>query len=120
MALGGSLVLSCFNLGIQDGADDSRTGDLVPDRRLPSIEPLYSLRMTRERAERIDRTSARIVLIDSSNKFLGTFSDDLSEGAKKRLVKLDVEVHLGHGLDHIDEDGLSGPPGWLHRSRAGG
>ena len=55
---------------------------------------------------RIDITSARIVLVDAAPRVLGTFSEDLSEAAKKRLEKLGVEVRLGHSVDQIDADGI--------------
>jgi len=55
---------------------------------------------------RIDPLSARIVLVDMANRVLGTFAEDISEAAKRRLEKLGVEVRLGHGVDHIDEAGV--------------
>ncbi len=55
---------------------------------------------------RIDPTAARIVLVDAANRVLGSFSEKLSEAAKKRLATLDVEVRLGHSVDQIDEDGV--------------
>jgi NADH:ubiquinone reductase (H+-translocating) len=55
---------------------------------------------------RINPESARIVLIDQSPRVLGTFSEDLSQAAKQRLERLGVEVRLGHGVDHIDADGV--------------
>jgi NADH:ubiquinone reductase (H+-translocating) len=55
---------------------------------------------------RIDPTSARIVLVDMANRVLGSFSESLSNAAKKRLGKLDVEIRLGHGVDQIDQDGV--------------
>ena len=55
---------------------------------------------------RIDPTSARIVLVDTAPRVLGTFSEDLSEAAKNRLEKLGVEVRLGHSVDQIDADGI--------------
>jgi NADH dehydrogenase len=60
----------------------------------------------RSQFRRIDPTSARIVLVDMANKVLGTFAEDLSQAAKQRLEKLGVEVRLGHGVDHIDDDGV--------------
>ena len=60
----------------------------------------------RTQFRRIDPTSARIVLVDRSPKILGPYSDDLSMGAKQRLEKLGVEVHLGKGVDQIDQDGV--------------
>jgi NADH:quinone reductase (non-electrogenic) len=60
----------------------------------------------RSQFRRIDPTSARIVLVDRGHKVLGAFSDDLSAAAKARLERLGVEVRLGEGVDHIDEDGV--------------
>jgi NADH dehydrogenase FAD-containing subunit len=56
---------------------------------------------------RIDPTSARIVLVDTGNRVLGSFSEDLSKAAKGQLDKLGVEVRLGHHVDQIDEDGVT-------------
>src|SRR5437870_6183750 len=55
---------------------------------------------------RIDPTSARIILVDMANRVLGTFSEGLSEAARKHLEQLGVEVRLGHGVDQIDQDGV--------------
>src|SRR6266478_5101411 len=55
---------------------------------------------------RIDPTSSRIILVDMATRVIGTFSDNLSTAAKERLEKLGVEVRLGHGVDHIDADGV--------------
>jgi NADH:ubiquinone reductase (H+-translocating) len=55
---------------------------------------------------RIDPTSARIVLVDMAPRVLPTFSEDLSEAAKRRLEELGVEVRLGHSVDQIDDDGI--------------
>ena len=55
---------------------------------------------------RIDPASARIVLVDMAPRVLATFSEDLSEAAKKRLQNLGVEVRLGHSVDLIDADGI--------------
>jgi len=55
---------------------------------------------------RIDPLSARIVLVDMANRVLGTFAEDLSDAAKKRLDRFGVEVRLGHGVDQIDEEGV--------------
>jgi len=60
----------------------------------------------RSEFRRIDPTSARIVLVEMGNRVLGSFSEELSEAAKERLGKLGVEVRLGQGVDHIDEDGV--------------
>jgi NADH dehydrogenase len=55
---------------------------------------------------RVRPESARIVLLDMAPRVLGTFSEQLSEAAKKRLERLGVEVRLGHGADQIDGDGV--------------
>jgi NADH:ubiquinone reductase (H+-translocating) len=60
----------------------------------------------RSEFRRIDPASARIVLVDTGNRVLGSFSEDLSKAAKGRLDKLGVEVRLGHYVDQIDEDGV--------------
>jgi len=63
-------------------------------------------RAMRAEFRRIDPTSARIVLVDMGNRVLATFSEKLSAAAKHRLEALGVEVRLGHGVDHIDADGV--------------
>ena len=63
-------------------------------------------RALRAEFRRIDPTSARIVLVDMGNRVLATFSEKLSAAAKHRLEALGVEVRLGHGVDHIDADGV--------------
>ena len=60
----------------------------------------------RSEFRRIDPRLARVVLIDAGPRVLGTFADGLSAVAKRRLERLGVDVRLGHGVDHIDEDGV--------------
>lgn len=55
---------------------------------------------------RIDPTSARIVLVDHGPRVLSSFSEQLSQAAKRRLESLGVEVRLGQSVDHIDADGV--------------
>jgi NADH dehydrogenase FAD-containing subunit len=55
---------------------------------------------------RINPKSARIVLVDRSNRVLGNLSATLSTAAKERLERLGVEVRLQCGVDQIDEDGV--------------
>jgi len=55
---------------------------------------------------RIDPTAARIVLLDMAPRVLGTFSEELSAAARRRLENLGVEVRLGHAVDQIDADGV--------------
>jgi len=60
----------------------------------------------RSQFRRIDPTSARIILIDAGRKVLSTFAPGLSEAAERHLQKLGVEIHLGHAVEKIDEDGV--------------
>jgi NADH:ubiquinone reductase (H+-translocating) len=55
---------------------------------------------------RINPETARIVLLDMAPRVLGTFAENLSLAAKKRLQSLGVEVRLGHGADQIDAEGV--------------
>ncbi len=55
---------------------------------------------------RVRPESARIILLDMAPRVLGTFAEQLSEAAKKRLESLGVEVRLGHSVDQIDADGV--------------
>src|SRR5580692_9259932 len=61
----------------------------------------------RREFRRIDPTSARIMVIDRGKRVLGTFAEDLSEAAMKRLERLGVEVRNGVGVDDIDADGVT-------------
>lgn len=63
-------------------------------------------RSLRTEFRRIDPTSARIVLVDRSERLLKTYANDLSQGARRQLEKLGVEVRLGKGVDQIDADGV--------------
>jgi NADH:quinone reductase (non-electrogenic) len=60
----------------------------------------------RSEFRRIDPTAARIVLLDAAPRILGSFSECLSQAAKKQLEQLGVEVRPGHAADQIDEDGV--------------
>jgi NADH dehydrogenase FAD-containing subunit len=55
---------------------------------------------------RIDPKSARIVLADMGARPLATFSEKLSEAAKRRLVSLGIDVRLGKAVQTIDEEGV--------------
>jgi NADH:ubiquinone reductase (H+-translocating) len=55
---------------------------------------------------RIDPALARIVLVDLGTRVLGSFSEELSGAAKKRLEDLGVEVLLGRSVDQVDEAGV--------------
>ena len=61
----------------------------------------------RREFRRIDPASARIMVIDRGKRILGTFAEELSEAAMKRLERLGVEVRHGVGVDGIDADGVT-------------
>src|SRR5262249_36208681 len=60
----------------------------------------------RSEFRRIDPGSARIILVDASHRVLRAFADALSARGKQRLERGGVEVRLGHGVDHIDAEGV--------------
>jgi NADH:ubiquinone reductase (H+-translocating) len=55
---------------------------------------------------RIDPKSAHIVLADMGDRPLATFSQQLSEAARQRLMSLGVDVRLGKTVQSIDADGV--------------
>ena len=55
---------------------------------------------------RIDPTSAHVVLVDAGARPLATFSEKLSEAAKRRLTRLGVDVRLGVAVQVVDEEGV--------------
>jgi NADH dehydrogenase len=60
----------------------------------------------RSEFRRINPASARIVLVDQSPRVLGTFSEELSSAARKRLEKMGVEVLVGRSVEKVDADGV--------------
>jgi NADH:ubiquinone reductase (H+-translocating) len=60
----------------------------------------------RSEFRRIDPLSTRIVLVDMASRVLGSFAEDLSSAAQRRLERLGVEVRLGHAVDQVDEGGV--------------
>jgi NADH:ubiquinone reductase (H+-translocating) len=60
----------------------------------------------RSQFRRIDPLSVRILLVDMAKRVLGTFAEDISAAAKRRLERLGVEVRLGKAVDKIDEEGI--------------
>ncbi len=60
----------------------------------------------RSEFRRIDLASARIVVVDMAPRVLPSFSEVLSQAAKRRLEDLGVEVLLGKRVDQIDADGI--------------
>lgn len=60
----------------------------------------------RSEFRRIDPASARIVLVDRSPRVLGSFSEELSTAAMKRLHALGVEVLPGRSMEQVDAAGV--------------
>jgi NADH dehydrogenase FAD-containing subunit len=61
----------------------------------------------RSEFKRIDPLSARVVLVELGKRVLGSFAEDLSGAAKRRLERMGVEARLGHAVDQIDEGGVT-------------
>jgi len=55
---------------------------------------------------RIDPKSAHIVLAEMGSRPLATFSEELSESARRRLVWLGIDMRLRQAVQTIDDDGV--------------
>jgi len=55
----------------------------------------------------IDPQEAQIILMDSAQRVLPTFPEDLAQKAKRALAKLGVEVQTGVMVKDIDKEGLN-------------
>lgn len=56
---------------------------------------------------RINPHCARIILVEAAPRLLGSFPDDLSEEARRSLIKLGVEVRNGAAVTSIDAGGVT-------------
>ena len=56
---------------------------------------------------RIDSTDARVVLLEGSDRVLGSFVPMLSQRAREQLGRLGVDVRTGCKVTHIDADGVN-------------
>jgi NADH dehydrogenase len=56
---------------------------------------------------RIDPSKAHIVLLEAAPRVLTTFSDDLSERARRDLAEIGVEVRTNAKVDAIDAEGVT-------------
>lgn len=56
---------------------------------------------------RIDSTRTRVVLLEGSERVLGSFVPALSQRAREQLVKLGVEVRTGCKVTGIDAEGVT-------------
>jgi NADH dehydrogenase len=56
---------------------------------------------------RIDPARSRIVLVEAAPRVLTTFSEELSERARRDLVELGVEVRTNAKVDAIDGEGVT-------------
>jgi NADH dehydrogenase len=54
----------------------------------------------------IDPASARIVLIDGTDRILGAFDERLSARAARKLARMGVEIHLGALVTGVDARGI--------------
>ena len=62
--------------------------------------------IVRSEFRRVDPATARVVLVDAGDRVLRSFSEDISQAARKRLEELGVEVRLGHAVERIDGEGI--------------
>ena len=62
---------------------------------------------------RIDPARSHIVLLEAAPRVLTTFSEELSERARRDLVELGVDVRTGAKVDAIDADGVTMASGRL-------
>lgn len=56
---------------------------------------------------RVNPQMARVVLVDMMPRVLGNFDESLGVAARRRLEALRVELVLGHGVEAVDEDGVT-------------
>ena len=54
----------------------------------------------------IDPSQARVILIEGGPRLLGPYPEDLSESARKQLIKLGVQVHTNARVTNITEEGV--------------
>lgn len=62
--------------------------------------------MLRSDFRRTDPATAKVVLVDRAPRVLGTFPEQLSQAATRRLKKLGVEIRLDQSVDQVDADGV--------------
>ena len=60
----------------------------------------------RDEFRHIDPALARVVLIEAGPRVLPSFTEELSESAKRQLAKLGVEVRLGSAVTAISAEGV--------------
>ncbi len=71
-----------------------------------ALAEISRLTLTRD-FRRINPASARVVLLEGTDRVLPTYSPKLSEAAKRQLAKLGVEVHTGAMVTNIDSEGVT-------------
>ena len=60
----------------------------------------------RDEFRRIDTRGARVVLLEGAERVLPPYPPDLSEKARRQLVRLGVEVRTGAQVTHVDDQGV--------------
>ncbi len=55
----------------------------------------------------IDPSRARIILVEGTDRVLGTYPAELSESARRQLTDLGVDVRLGTMVEQIDDAGVT-------------
>jgi NADH dehydrogenase len=54
----------------------------------------------------INPAKSKVILIQSGNRILPDYPEDLSESARKQLEGMGVEIHLGNRVTNITKDGV--------------
>jgi NADH dehydrogenase len=108
-----SHVLRCF----EDAADDPRLVDsglltvVISGGGPTGVELAGGLlelftKVLRKDFPNLDLRRARVVLVEMSDRLLGTFAPRLSTRAYRTLTRRGVEVVLGVGVDKVDADAV--------------
>ncbi len=63
-------------------------------------------RVLKKEFRHIDPSLARIILVESGQRILATFSPELASSAYRKLNKIGVEIHTGKRVTDIDEHGV--------------
>jgi NADH:ubiquinone reductase (H+-translocating) len=60
----------------------------------------------RDEFRRIDPRQARVILVEGTDRVLPPYPPELSEKARRQLIRLGVEVRTGGQVTHVDEHGV--------------
>ena len=61
----------------------------------------------RKNFRRLDPSKSRVLLVEASDQVLPPYPDDLGESARRQLIELGVEVHLGTRVASVTHKGVT-------------